>query len=258
MRVVQITDAHLYADTQARSRAGVPWRQFQQVLSAVVAKKPDIVLFTGDISQDETAASYALAVEALEQLPCPWYWLPGNHDQLGFMAAQRPLVDHVDVGSWRLLLLNTQVVGQPHGELGSERLTQLAEQLENDGRPTLIAMHHPPVDVGAVWMDAIGLQDRDAFWQLLSKHPQVKLILFGHVHQAYAEHHRLGEASVAVYGCPAMADQFLPGAEHFAIDESSRPGYRVIDLAFSETLGSEWQSWIERIDEWAHPAINLR
>lgn len=248
MRVVQITDAHLYADTQARSRAGVPWRQFQQVLSAVVAEKPDIVLFTGDISQDESAASYALAVQMLEQLSCPWYWLPGNHDQPELMAAERPLVDQVDVGSWRILLLNTQVEGKPFGELGSEQLDLLDERLQVDVRPTLIAMHHPPVDVGAVWMDAIGLQDRNAFWQLLSKHPHIKIILFGHVHQAYAEHHSVGEATIDVYGCPAMADQFLPGADQFAIDEASRPGYRVIDLAWSDTLGSEWQSWIERID----------
>lgn len=115
MRVVQITDAHLYADIEARSRAGIPWRQFQQVLSAVVAEKPDIVLFTGDISQDESAASYALAVQALEQLPCAWYWLPGNHDQPEFMAAERPLVDQVDLGAWRILLLNTQVAGKPLG-----------------------------------------------------------------------------------------------------------------------------------------------
>lgn len=248
MRVVQITDAHLYADTAARSRAGIPWRQFQQVLSAVVTEKPDIVLFTGDVSQDESAASYALAVEALEQLPCPWYWLPGNHDQPEFMAAERPMVDQVDLDSWRVLMLNTQVEGKPHGELGSERQDQLAEQLKSDDSPTLIAMHHPPVNVGAVWMDAIGLQDRDAFWELLSQHPHVKIILFGHVHQAYAEHRRIGEATIDVYGCPAMADQFMPGAEQFAIDEASRPGYRIIDLARSDTQESEWQSWIERID----------
>ncbi|CEP36740.1 MULTISPECIES: metallophosphoesterase [Halomonadaceae] len=256
MRVVQITDAHLYADTQARSRAGIPWRQFQQVLSAVVAAKPDLVLFTGDISQDESAASYALAAQAMEQLPCPWYWLPGNHDQPEFMAAERPMVDQVDVGAWRIVLLNTQVEGKPFGELGSERLTKLAEQLEKDDRPTLIAMHHPPVDVGAVWMDAIGLQDREAFWQLLSRHPQVKIIVFGHAHQAYAEQHvlsegtgeGLGETTIDVYGCPAMADQFLPGAEQFAIDEASRPGYRIVDLTGSDAQRGEWQSWIERID----------
>nr|WP_298059606.1 phosphodiesterase [uncultured Halomonas sp.] len=248
MRVVQITDAHLYADTEARSRAGVPWRQFQQVLSAVATEQPDIVIFTGDISQDESAASYALAVQAMNALPCPWYWLPGNHDQRALMAAEHPLVDDVDLGPWRLLLLNTQVEGQPYGELGSEQLASLAAQLESDERPTLIAMHHPPVDVGAVWMDAIGLQDRDAFWELLSKHSHVKIIVFGHVHQAYAEQRVVGEATINVYGCPAMADQFLPSAEQFAIDEASRPGYRMIDLHWSDVQGSDWQTWVERID----------
>ncbi|WP_339886213.1 metallophosphoesterase, partial [Vreelandella maris] len=139
MRVVQITDAHLYADTEARSRAGIPWRQFQQVISAVGDEQPEIVLFTGDISQDESAASYALAVQAMEQLPCPWYWLPGNHDQPEFMAAERPLVDEVDLNAWRILLLNTQVEGKPYGELGSEQLAALAERLQADTRPTLIA-----------------------------------------------------------------------------------------------------------------------
>ncbi|CAM3446461.1 MAG: metallophosphoesterase [Halomonas sp.] len=247
MRLVQITDAHLYADINARSRAGVPWRQFQQVLSAVTDEQPDIVLFSGDISQDESAASYALAVQAMDTLPCPWYWLPGNHDQLVLMTAERPLIDDLACGAWRLLLLNTHVEGKPFGELGNERLAALDEQLKADDRPTLIVMHHPPVDVGAAWMDAIGLQDREAFWQLLSAYPQVRIILFGHVHQAYARRHEIsshevGHHEIGVYGCPAMADQFLPGAEHFAIDEASRPGYRVIDLD-----GSEWQTWVERV-----------
>lgn len=247
MRLVQITDSHLYADTDARSRAGVPWRQFLQVLSAVKAEQPDIVIFTGDISQDESAASYSLAVQAMASLSCPWYWLPGNHDQHALMAAEHPLVDEVDLDAWRLLMLNTQVDTQPYGELGSERLAKLAAQLEKDDRPTLIAMHHPPVDVGAEWMDAIGLKDRNAFWALLSKHAHVKIVIFGHAHQAYAEQRTVGEATVNIYGCPAMADQFLLGAEQFAIDEASRPGYRIVDLQWSDLLGSEWQTWVERI-----------
>lgn len=242
MRLVQITDAHLYADKQARSRAAVPWWQLQQVVAAVAAERPDIVVFSGDVSQDESAASYQLACQAMASLGCPWFWIPGNHDQPELMMAEHPLVDDVDMQRWRLLLLNTQVVGQPYGELGSQRLAALAERLEQDDRPTLVAMHHPPVDVGAAWMDAIGLQDRDAFWQLLSAYPQVKIVLFGHAHQAYAQQHRVGEADVSVYGCPAMADQFMPGAESFAIDEASRPGYRVIDLR-----DSEWQTWVERV-----------
>ena len=107
----------------------------------------------------------------------------------------------------------------------------------------MIAMHNPQVDVGAACMDAIRLQDRDAFWQLLSAYPQVKIILFGHAHQAYAKYYQAAGTDIGVYGCPAMADQFLPGAEAFAIDEASRPGYRVVDIH-----GQEWQTWVERVE----------
>ncbi|MGO3058384.1 metallophosphoesterase [Halomonas sp. AOP43-A1-21] len=244
MRLVQITDAHLYADINARSRAGVPWLHFQRVLAAAVAERPDIIVLTGDVSQDETAASYTLASDALASLPCPWFWLPGNHDQIDLMRAEHPLLEAVDMQQWRLLLLNTQVAGQPHGELGSERLKALSALLKEDDRPVLIAMHHPPVDVGASWMDAMGLQDREAFWQVLSAYQQVKIVLFGHAHQAYAQHIGLADGGrVDVYGCPAMSDQFMPGAETFTIDEASRPGYRVVDLN-----GEEWQTWVERVD----------
>lgn len=243
MRIVQITDVHLHADPLARSRTGVPLKQFKAVVDAAQAEHPDIVIVTGDISQDETLASYTLAAEALRVFPCPWFWLPGNHDQVGLMEEVHPLLDEVDLDDWRMLLLNTQVPGQPHGELGPERLAALVERLEADIRPTLIAMHHPPVEVGASWLDAIGLQDREAFWQVLNAYRQVKLIVFGHAHQAFAQAHAVSEGQVEAYGCPATADQFLAGAETFAIDEASRPGYRVLELK-----GGQWQTWVERVD----------
>lgn len=243
MRIVQVTDSHLHADPAAHSRSGIPLKQFSAIIDAVKAQHPDIVIVTGDISQDETATSYTHAVEQLRTLPCPWFWLPGNHDQVDLMEAEHPLLEDVDLDDWRMLLLNTQVPGQPYGELGPDKLTAMTKRLEADTRPTLIAMHHPPVEVGASWMDAIGLNDREAFWQVLSTYPHVKLIVFGHAHQAFAQAYAMGEGQVGVYGCPATSDQFLPGAKVFAVDEASRPGYRVIELD-----GSQWHTWVERID----------
>ncbi|WP_447893631.1 metallophosphoesterase [Vreelandella sp. GE22] len=243
MRLIQITDAHLHADKNARSRTGIPWRQFERVVEQVIRERPDIVLFSGDISQDETLASYTHACQVLEQLPCPWFWIPGNHDQPALMAECHPLLDEVELDDWRLLLLDTHVEGQPHGELGAEQLSAFVERLEQSDTPTIIGLHHPPVDVGAAWMDAIGLKDRDAFWQALSAYPQVKIVLFGHAHQAFAQQPTLGETRMGVYGCPAMADQFMPGALEFAVDQASRPGYRVLELR----RGGEWQTWVERV-----------
>lgn len=243
MRLIQVTDCHLHADPEARSRSGFPLRQLHAVLEHVRRQRPDVLLVTGDISEDETPASYRHAAEAFSAMECPWFWLPGNHDHPHSMAEQHPIHDDIDLGRWRLLVLDTQVSGQPHGELGQAQLQGLAERLEHDDRPTLLAMHHPPLEVGSAWMDAIGLMDREALWQTLAAYPQVRAILCGHIHQAFASRHSLREGEVAVYGSPSTADQFLGGSPEFAIDEASRPGYRIVDLE-GETL----TTWIERVD----------
>ncbi|GAA0561900.1 phosphodiesterase [Halomonas salifodinae] len=243
MRLVQVTDCHLHADPEARSRTGVPLRQLHRVLEHARRLRPDLLLVTGDVSQDETPASYRHAAEAFSAMECPWFWLPGNHDHGDFMAEARDFHDELDLGAWRLLMLDTRVIGQPHGELGAERLADLASALAMDERPTLVAMHHPPLAIGSAWMDAIGLADGEAFWETLAPHPQVKAVLCGHIHQAFAGARALPEGEVAVYGTPATTDQFLGGSPEFAIDQASRPGYRVIDLD-----GERLTTWVERVD----------
>jgi 3',5'-cyclic-AMP phosphodiesterase len=243
MRLVQITDCHLHADPQARSRAGFPLRQLEAVVERVVGERPDLVVVTGDISQDETAASYEQAHQALSKLGCPWFWLAGNHDEPALMAAVREIHDEVDLNRWRLLVLDTRVSGQAHGEVGPERLGALAQRLEEDERPTLLVMHHPPLAIGSQWLDELGLEDRDALWETLSAYPQVRAILCGHIHQAFCSHQRHARGEVVVYGCPSTTDQFLPGSPGFAIDEASRPGYRVLDLGVDD-----WVTWVERVD----------
>ncbi|WP_110666279.1 metallophosphoesterase [Salinicola halophilus] len=239
MRLVQISDTHLLADPFGRSRKGEPLRQLHAVLARARALRPDVVLMTGDVAQDETPVAYRHACDAFADLGCPWFWIPGNHDQPELMTASHPLHEAVDLGHWRLLLLNTRVSGQPGGSVGVEQLQRLAEQLESDARPTLIGLHHPPVAIGSVWMDAIGLEDRDALWQTLTPYPQVKAMLCGHIHQAFAAR----EGPVEVYGCPATSDQFLPRSHEFAVDEAARPGLRVVDLS-QDAL----QTWVERVD----------
>jgi Icc protein len=243
MRLAQISDCHLQADPLASGRSCIPLPRLEAVIEAVNAERPDRVVITGDISGDETAVSYRLAVDTLARLTAPWSWLPGNHDLPALMVEYYELPGLLDLGRWRALLLDTHVDGEAHGELGSRRLARLAEDLEADDRPTLLLMHHPPVPVGTPWLDEIGLADREAFWEKLASYPQVRAILCGHVHQAIAVRYAMGEGEVLVYACPATADQFLPGAATFALDTVARPGYRIVDLG-GDTLVSR----VERVD----------
>lgn len=243
MRLIQLTDCHLHADPAAASRTGIPHRQLERLVAAAATQRPDLVLVTGDVSEDRTAASYALAERCLSTLDCPWFWLPGNHDDPGLMADCRPFHESLDLGDRRLLLLDTQRPGRAEGEIGAARLTALAERLAEDPRPTLVAMHHPPLAVGSAWMDALGLVDAEAFWATLAAHDQVEAVFCGHIHQAFVGRGPAEAGEVPVYGCPATSDQFLPGAEAFSVDEASRPGYRVIDLQAQALM-----TWIERVD----------
>ena len=45
-------------------------------------------------------------------------------------------------------------------------------------------MHHPPMALELPLMDTINLENGDAFLELISGHPNVKYLFFGHVHRA--------------------------------------------------------------------------
>ena len=45
-------------------------------------------------------------------------------------------------------------------------------------------MHHPPFVVGLPAMDAMGLDGKEAFADVIRGHPQVERIVCGHVHRA--------------------------------------------------------------------------
>lgn len=244
MRLIQITDCHLHADPDARCRTGVAYRQLEAVIASARQLNPDLVVLSGDVSQDNTAKSYVLAEQAMTRLDCPWYWLAGNHDAPEIMARQRPMVEALDVGRWRLLLADTHWSGHARGQLGDDELAALARALDaHSSQPTLIFMHHPPMAVGSTWLDALGLSDSQALCHLLGDHPQVRGIVCGHIHQAFVGQLVTRSAEIPVYGTPSTSDQFLPGSEEFAVDTDSSPGFRVIDLSDDELA-----SWVERVD----------
>lgn len=244
MRLIQITDLHLHADPKARSRTAVPLDHLEAVLSAVQAQSPDAVVVTGDVTQDDSQQACELAAVRLHRLGCPWAWIPGNHDQPGLLHACHPLVESLDLGTWQALLLDTQRAGQPQGRVGEAQLARLSARLEADPRPALIAMHHPPVALGTAWMDAIGLEDSEAFWRAVRGHRQLELVLFGHAHQDFmGSHHQDGHRVMSAC-CPAVSDQFLPGADKFSVDAKALPGFRIIDLT---PAGAGWTSRVERV-----------
>lgn len=231
--VAQVTDIHLFADAKQELLGLRTLASFQAVLARLQAlqPQPDLLLLTGDLSQDETPESYQLLHSLVSPLGIPTYWLPGNHDCLPVMQqvlTEPPIFPHkaFGVGNWSFLLLNSGVPGYVHGFLSPASLDWLDWQLDLVGnRPTLVALHHPPFMVDSRWLDGSTLQNPEELFAVLDRHPQVKLVLCGHIHQEL-ERERQG---VRYLTTPSTCIQFKPQSNKFSLDEVE-PGFRLLKL----------------------------
>jgi Icc protein len=205
--------------------------------------QPDLLMLTGDLSQDGTAESYEHLQTLLSPLKIPTYWLPGNHDCLEVMerSLTRLRADKAfDRGGWRFLLLNSQIPGCVHGQLSDESLDWLDRQLtEYPNVPTLVSLHHPPFAVNSTWLDHSILQNTPALLEVLDRYAQVKLVVFGHIHQEFQR--QRGE--VTFLGTPSTCIQFARESDEFALGQEP-PGFRLIQL-FDDGM---WRSQVKRIE----------
>lgn len=230
VHVVQLTDAHLFADP-AGSLLGLKTRDsLAHVIDQVRREQPriDLLLCTGDLSQDASVASYEVFRDLTSVFGAPARWLPGNHDEAQVMAEVAPeLVQAVtDIGAWRIVMLDSAVLGSTFGLLAAGQLQVLDEALATAGeRHCLLCCHHQPVDIGCAWMAPIGLRNADALLARVKSYPQVKAVLWGHVHQ-YWDQLRDGVRYLAT---PSTCIQFAPGSEDFKVSEE-QPGYRWLRL----------------------------
>ncbi|MFK0313309.1 3',5'-cyclic-AMP phosphodiesterase [Pseudomonas sp. NPDC090233] len=228
--VVQLTDAHLFADP-AGTLLGLRTRDsLRHVIAQVRREQPrvDLLLCTGDLSQDGSVASYQAFRELTGEFGVPTRWLPGNHDEAKVMAEVAPeLVQAVtDVGAWRVVMLNSAVIGATHGLLEAEQLAVLDEALATAGeRHCLVCCHHQPVDIGCAWIAPIGLRNADELLRRLDGYPQVKALLWGHIHQEWDEQ----RGGLRLLATPSTCIQFAAGSEDFKVSEE-QPGYRWLRL----------------------------
>ncbi|MCZ9639952.1 MULTISPECIES: 3',5'-cyclic-AMP phosphodiesterase [Pseudomonas] len=228
--VVQLTDPHLFADP-AGTLLGLKTRDsLRHVIAQVRREQPriDLLLCTGDLSQDGSVASYQAFRALTSEFAAPARWLPGNHDEAKVMAVVAPeLVQAVtDIGQWRVVMLNSAVPGATHGQLEQDQLQLLNDALQSAGeRHCLVCCHHQPVDIGCAWIAPIGLRNGAELLQRLKGYPQVKALLWGHIHQEWDEL----RDGVRLLATPSTCIQFAARSEDFRVSEE-QPGYRWLRL----------------------------
>jgi len=156
---------------------------------------PDLVIVSGDLVDEGTAAEYATVRRALGAVRQPILAIPGNHDERE--AFRACFADHChlptmgplhfavgDKGPVRVLGLDVTVPGRHHGELTDEAGSWLEATLaEEPERPTIVMMHQPPIASGIACIDAYNCREGRRLEALLQRHPQVERLLCGHLHR---------------------------------------------------------------------------
>jgi len=241
VRLLQLADPHLYARADRALRGVVTRDSLAAVLRHARAHHWDAqaLLLTGDLVNDDPGG-YATVRELFGDLDKPVWCLPGNHDDGEAMRRELATAPFAicgvhDLGNWRLVMLDSCVAGQAHGRLSAAELARLDAALAGAGeRHVLISLHHHPVRMASRWIDSVGLQNPEEFFAITDRYPQVRVMLWGHVHQCF-DSRRKGVRLLAV---PSTCAQFLPHSDQFAIDPSP-PGYRRLTLRSDGTIETE-------------------
>ena len=233
MKVVQISDCHLFADINKNGYNNInPALSLQSVLVEVKSQQPDLLLVTGDISGDGSKQSYQHFCKLISDstINCKINVIPGNHDNQSYLKATLPADylwvtnPHLVVSNrWRIHLLDTQFQ-TTLGKLSANQINALSDYVEQHNNDYhLIATHHHPVDCGG-WMDKHQWLNRQTFNDVVSSQPSIKGVVYGHIHVALSQQrgHCLDMA------CPATCWQYSTESSFSTTD--LMPGFRVINL----------------------------
>jgi 3',5'-cyclic-AMP phosphodiesterase len=228
--LAQLSDLHIGANENGVD----PVPHLQAVVEAVrsLPNQPDAVLVSGDLTDDGADAGYRVARGLLERLDAPLHVLPGNHDDRGRLRAafglpgegNEPIRYSADVGELRLVVFDSNVPGQDPGRYDAEQLRWLDEELrEQPRRPTLLALHHPPLATGIEEWDGINLEpgQREQLAAVVARHPQLRVIVGGHLHRVAAS----ALAGVPVLAVPSTYLQARPDFETEGVELVPHPGF---------------------------------
>lgn len=258
LRLIQITDTHLYRDPRAALLGLNTQDSFVRVVDLIARQQPDPdwIVATGDVAQDASVEAYQRFADTIKQVPAPFCWIPGNHDNREVMtstpAFRKAFVERVQLGNWQIIMLDTSVPGEVHGLLSDHELAHLEASLASVGSEkrgandetiehSLICLHHNPIPGTAGWMQDIGLHNADAFLEILKRYDSVRGVVYGHIHQTLD----FDAHGLQFYCTPSTCIQFKPGVEDFALDLRC-PAYRWFDLHADGRI----ESAVERLQDY--------
>jgi len=201
MLIAQISDTHIVQPDMVESKTHGRIDALEAFIEHIsgMDEKPDLILHTGDVSQDGKPEEYEAVKLRMNALDIPVFFALGNRDQSenlvdglsglgGLKLVEGFLIYSIDEYPVRLIAVDTQNRGSRIGTTCSVRLGILEALLKEDpDKPTALFMHHPPFEV-TTSKYPFQFDDpvlADAFLRLVEQHKQVMHLFCGHMHRPY-------------------------------------------------------------------------
>ena len=175
LKLIQITDPHLSDRSDTPAAEALRWaiRESNRL-------RPDLVVFTGDLTTYGTAGAARRVVDAASELVVPWALTPGNSERRteGAMDVLCPVItqDPLTLDGVRLLLPDTST-----GKISESGRDWLVAHVQRD-TPTAILTHYP--------VDTLDADSRSWVENWITEN-RIEFYLAGHKH--FSRSRRLGD-----------------------------------------------------------------
>ena len=194
--LLHLSDTHLLAGGGKLYGVVDSERHLREVFDELEASggRPEAIIFTGDLADKGEPDAYsrlrAIVEPAADRLGAEVIWVMGNHDDrasfreglFGEVPTDRSVDRVYDVNGLRVITLDSTVPGHHHGEVSSDQLDWLAEELAFPvPHGTILAMHHPPVPSVLDLAVSVELRDQSGLAEVLEG-SDVRSIIAGHLH----------------------------------------------------------------------------
>lgn len=232
VKILQLTDFHLFGNKHQKLVGINPYSSLEKVLELVqqefLYEKPDLVMLTGDLSQDNSEKSYEHVKKFFSEFSIPITATMGNHDNPAafYKVLGNSFEKYFTLNKWRIILLNSHWPGHVAGLLDKEEIKFLEQSLDKDpDRWTMIVLHHHVQPIASLWLDNLAVKNSSVFFEIVNKYPKIKIVLCGHVHQDNS----IRYDQIDFISTPSTSWQFATYSPNFKLD-SLMPGYRWIEL----------------------------
>ncbi len=242
LRILHLSDTHFSGDGGRHYGVVDTVEHLRRALTHVGHLLFDIVVVSGDVSEDGTEESY----RSIRDQIVPWaqargarvVFAMGNHDrrdsfrtvlgggqpdageqELPGIDLDRPVASVSMHDGWRIVVLDSSIPGVGYGNLEPEQKQFLREALSTPaGHGTVVVVHHPPVRAQTDLLQALALDEHDAQELIdIVRGSDVRVILSGHYHLPVTEFVTGVPVTVAP-GVTNVSCAFGDPAEEAAID----------------------------------------